>query len=173
VFRWVGVAAPTQRYFRGISQWVTACLPGSRPLGQGCPAAGRALVQSGGGRSECSGMAALLSIAGSRNAQVASDLESVTLGSPLDPFVGGSLEDACCGYFHVASVTSRWQVPNKSAVGMYHWHHTLRRDLWYHITDPRIPEAEGSELQCRKCAAPRFAVGNSARFSAPCAPNEV
>jgi hypothetical protein len=88
-----------------------------------------------------------VSIAGSRNAQVASDLESVTLGSPLDPFVGGSLEDACCGYFNVASVTSPWQVPKSSATGMYHWHHTIRWDPWCRITDSRIPEAEGSDLQ--------------------------
>jgi hypothetical protein len=32
-------------------------------------------------------------IAGSRDACGLSDLRSVTLGSPLDPIVGGSLED--------------------------------------------------------------------------------
>jgi hypothetical protein len=31
-----------------------------------------------------------------RATPVASDLEPVTFGSPLDPFVGGSLEDAYC-----------------------------------------------------------------------------
>jgi hypothetical protein len=35
--------------------------------------------------------------------------------------------------------------------------------------DPCMPEAEGSDLQCRKCAAPRFAAGNSEHFSALCA----
>jgi hypothetical protein len=39
----------------------------------------------------------LVKIAGSRDALLASDLGSVTLGSPLDPVVGGSLEDAFCG----------------------------------------------------------------------------
>jgi hypothetical protein len=174
VFRWVGVAAPTQRCFRGISQLVTGCLPGSRPLCLRCPAVGLTLVQSGGGRSEYSGMAAPpVSIAGSCNAQVASDLESVTLGSPLDPFVGGSLEDACCRYFHVASVTSRWQVPKSSTIGMYHGHHTIRRDRWCRSTDPGTPEAEGSDLQCRKCAALRFADGSSVLCSARFAPSEA
>jgi hypothetical protein len=37
-----------------------------------------------------------LSIAGSLRRSRASDLGSVTPGSPLDPFVGGSLEDAFC-----------------------------------------------------------------------------
>jgi hypothetical protein len=180
VFRWVGVAAPTQRCFRGISQWVTAGLPGSRPLCLRCPAVGPALVQSGGGRSECSEMAAPpVSIAGSRNAQVASDLESVTLGSPLDPFVGGSLEDACCGYFHVASVTSPWQVPKSCAIGMYHWYNTFRWVLWCGTTDPRIPEAKGSDSSDgsaqphgspsgARCSAPQASPGSRAHCRAGC-----
>jgi hypothetical protein len=52
----------------------------------------RTLAHSGSGRSEYAVMAGLLiKIAGSRDALLASDLGSVTLGSPLDPVVGGSL----------------------------------------------------------------------------------
>jgi hypothetical protein len=98
VFRWVGVAAPTQRCFRGTSQRVAACLPGSPRLCLRGLVVGRTLVQSGGGRRECSGMAVPpVKIAGSREAWWLAISGSVTLRSPLDPVVGGSLEDAFCG----------------------------------------------------------------------------
>jgi hypothetical protein len=64
VFRWVGVAAPAQQCFQGLSlpseltaQYRSGCDPGMRRLILRGMAGTRALVQSGSGRSECAVMA--------------------------------------------------------------------------------------------------------------------
>jgi hypothetical protein len=54
-------------------------------------------MQSGGGRNACAAMAWPPFQSPARATPGASDLGSVTFGSPLDPVVGGSLEDAFCG----------------------------------------------------------------------------
>jgi hypothetical protein len=54
-------------------------------------------MQSGGGRNACAAMAWPPFQSPARATPEASDLGSVTFGSPLDPVVGGSLEDAFCG----------------------------------------------------------------------------
>jgi hypothetical protein len=103
VFRWVGVAAPAQRCFQGL------CLgwPATQCGADGGPGIGRfilpgragerALVHSGSGRSERAVMAWPPFQSPARAKPEANDLGSVTIGSPLDPVVGGSLEDAFCG----------------------------------------------------------------------------
>lgn len=93
MFGWVGVAAPAQLCFRGTLQWVTARLPLTWRF---ClwPDTRDPLTHRGSGRVERRGMTAPPRlIAGSRDACGPSDLGSVTLRSPLDPIVGGSLED--------------------------------------------------------------------------------
>src|SRR5580658_1307846 len=50
VFRWVGVAAPAQRRFRAIAQWVTAGIPDRFRAGRGCRAAACALAHLGSER---------------------------------------------------------------------------------------------------------------------------
>ena len=49
------------------------------------------------------------------------------------------------------------QVPYSCAIGMYRRHHTDDPDLWCRANDPAYLEAEGSDLQCRKCAVQRSA----------------
>ena len=102
MFCWAGVAAPVQRYFRGLSSrlvggavGVTCEIlePGVRPARCGGEASAYAPVAADATRVQR--WQASFSIAGSREPS-ASDLGSVTPGSPLDPVVGGSLEDAFC-----------------------------------------------------------------------------
>jgi hypothetical protein len=86
VFRWVGVAAPAQRCFQGLclgcaaAQRGTGGGPGARGLHLPGVSGTRPLIQSGSGRSEVAVMALPpSSIAGSHDAQVASDL---LIGNP-------------------------------------------------------------------------------------------
>ena len=128
-------------------------------------------MHSGSGRTECSGMAHLL-FASRCLAQrpLASDLESVTLGSPLDPFVGGSLEDAycvliswCTGRMPLASAKSKCntQVPTACIYGTI-----PTMGIFGVRPQGSRPDAEGSDLQCRKCAVLRFVVVSWVRFCA-------
>ena len=104
MFRWVGVAAPAQRCFQGSPVlWLKAqrvmshCDPGTRRSILRDFAGKRPLVHIGGGRNAQAAMAWPPFQSPARAKPEASDLGSVTFGSPLDPVVGGSLEDAFCG----------------------------------------------------------------------------
>jgi transcriptional regulator with XRE-family HTH domain len=93
LFCWAGVAAPAQRHFRVMAFpeicGISACGIWQDASGQACgrraQCAWRERAQ-GNGEASCS-------IAGSRETR-GYDLRSVTVRSPLDPVVGGSLEDA-------------------------------------------------------------------------------
>lgn len=66
---------------------------------------------------------------------LASDLELVTFGSPLDPVVGGSLEDAYCVLISWCTGPDpvgkcHLQVPYSCANGMYRRSYTYGRDVW-------------------------------------------
>src|SRR6266581_3823011 len=85
VFRWVGVAAPAQRYVRGMAHRTAARFPDRCGRGRGCGATARSLRHSEG---ECGRPGAGL-LYGTRSAA----------GNPPgypDPVVGGSLEDDFC-----------------------------------------------------------------------------
>jgi hypothetical protein len=75
---------------------MTGCSPGTwrfvLPSGAGM----RPLTHSGGGRDTRAAMAWPPFQSPARAKPEASDLGSVTFRSPLDPVVGGSLEDAFC-----------------------------------------------------------------------------
>jgi hypothetical protein len=176
VLRWVGVAAPAQRHFQGLclvwpaAQCGTGCDPGKWRFVLPCGAGNRPLTHNGGGRDTRAAMAWPPFQSPARAKPEASDLGSVTFGSPLDPVVGGSLEDAFC----VLILWCIWLMQLASAKIKCHTHvpsavrkpgllpgfsRHARREIC-------LADAEGSDVQWRKCAAPpRRFVGVS---SAPC-----
>ena len=102
MFRWVGVAAPAQQCFQSVpvlrpGQWlVIDPNPGTRSFVFPRVAGKRPLMHNGGGCDVRAAMAWPPFQSPARAKPEASDLGSVTFGPPLDPVVGGSLEDAFC-----------------------------------------------------------------------------
>jgi hypothetical protein len=97
VFCWAGVAAPVQRYLWDLFGTLVVCNPRDWRAPRGSGGGGVRLCTEQAGADIRSEMAVLLgqSPTEPRRSRV-SDLGSVTSRSPLDPFVGGSLEDAFC-----------------------------------------------------------------------------
>jgi hypothetical protein len=159
VFRWVGVAAPAQRCFQGISQRMSGSVPRAGRFCLRCPAGGRAFTHSGGGRSGYGEMVEPpSSIAGYHKPDGLAIFESVTLGSPLDPVVGGRLRTPFTICFHGASGACRWQVPFTRDILKCQRHvSSVPYQRSGCVVSPNVAydaRAEGSDLQCRKCAAP-------------------
>ena len=184
MFCWVGVAAPAQRCFQGLclDWWATQCGadggPGTRHFVLPGTAGERALVHSGSERSECAAMACPPFQSPARTTPGASDLGSVTIGSPLDPVVGGSLEDAsycliswCIEHVQLASAKNKCHthVPSTCVRGTIPTGWTVGA----RATVPVERDAEGSDLQCRMCVAPPFVDVNSVRSCGHCALNGI
>jgi hypothetical protein len=185
VFRWVGVAAPAQRCFQGLSlpseltaQYRSDCGPGSLRFFLRRVAGKRPLMHSGGGLNARAAMAWPPYQSPARAKPEASDL---LIGNPSGhrstPLSAGRLRMPLLSDFmvHRARAVGKrkmswrsWQLPKASPTLRCHQHHPPRGDLRCWPKDPCVSEAEGSDSQCLKCAVPQAAPQFAGANSGPC-----